>query len=84
MKKLLTATAAVLLLAGLSAPAFAMHCPKDMKAIDAALAKSPKLSGEQMTKVKELRAKGEAQHKAGDHKASVDSLGQAMEILGIK
>ena len=84
MKKLLTATAVALMIGGLGAPAFAMHCPKDMKAIDAAMAKNPDLSADQMTKVKALRAKGEAEHKAGNHKASVESLGEAMKILGVK
>ena len=41
---LLTAVIAV----AFAAPAFANHCPKDMAAIDAALAKNPKLSAEQM------------------------------------
>ena len=39
--------------------ALAMHCPKDMKAIDEALAKNPKLSEAQMKEVKAQRAKGE-------------------------
>lgn len=50
----------------------------------AALAKHAKLTPEQMAKVAELRAKGEAQHKAGQHKQSVDSLAEAMKMLGIK
>lgn len=62
--------------------AFAAHCPKDMKAIDAALPKA-KLSAAQMTEVKKLRAEGEALHKAGKHKESVETLGRAMDILGI-
>ena len=36
-----------------------------MTAIDAALAKNPKLSAEQMAAVKKDRADGEALHKAG-------------------
>jgi len=62
--------------------AFAMHCPKDMKAIDAALPNA-KISPEQMAEVKKLRAEGEALHKAGKHQESVDTLGKAMNILGI-
>jgi len=62
--------------------AFAFHCPKDMKAIDAALPKA-NLSAEQMAEVKKLRAEGEAYHKAGKHQEAVDSLGKAMRILGI-
>ena len=76
------AVAAVLV--ALSAPAFANHCPKDMAQIDAALAKHPKLSAEQMKEVKELRAKGEVEHKAGQHQASVDDLAKAKQILGLK
>ena len=74
------------LLAGLflaASSAFAMHCPADMKKIDEALAKSPKLSEAQLKEVKDLRAKGEDLHKAGKHQESVDTLGKAMKILGI-
>jgi len=67
-----------------SATAFAFHCPKDMKAIDAALAKNPSLSAEQMSQVKKYRADGEALHKAGKHQESVDTLAKAMQILNIK
>ena len=67
-----------------SSTAFAFHCPKDMKAIDAALAKNPKLSEAQMTEVKKYRADGETLHKAGKHQESVDTLAKAMKILDIK
>ena len=66
-----------------SSAAFAFHCPADMKKIDEALAKSPKLSTEQMAEVKKLRADGEASHKAGKHQESVDTLAKAMKLLGV-
>lgn len=66
----------------MSGTAFAFHCPKDMAAIDAALPKAT-LSEADKTKVMELRAKGEEQHKAGDHAASVKTLEEAKKILGI-
>lgn len=66
-----------------SATAFAFHCPVDMKKIDEALAKNPKLSDAQMTEVKKLRADGETLHKAGKHQESVDTLAKAMKLLGI-
>jgi len=66
-----------------SASAFAFHCPADMKKIDEALAKNPKLSAEQLADVKKYRTDGEALHKAGKHQESVDTLGKAMKILGI-
>ena len=66
-----------------SASAFAFHCPADMKKIDEAMAKNPKLSAQQVADVKKYRADGEALHKAGKHQESVDTLGKAMKILGI-
>ena len=72
---------AVLMLA--SASAFAFHCPMDMKKIDEALSKNPKLSSQQLADVKKFRADGETLHKAGKHQESVDTLAKAMKILGI-
>ena len=80
----LASIAVALSLALASTGAFAFHCPKDMKAIDEALAKNPKLSSEQMSNVKKFRADGEASHKAGKHQDAVDTLAKAMGILGIK
>jgi hypothetical protein len=80
MKRILITAAAVMALA---APAFANHCPKDMAAIDAALAKKPTLSAADEAKVKELRASGETKHKAGDHKGSVEDLEKAEDLLKI-
>ena len=75
---------AALALALVSASAFAFHCPADMKKIDDAMAKHPKLSAQQMADVKKYRADGEALHKAGKHQESIDTLGKAMKILNIK
>ena len=72
-----------LALLGAAGLAFAHNCPNEMKAIDAKLATQPKLSAEDAAKVQKLRADGEAQHKAGDHDASMKSLGDAKKILGI-
>ncbi len=63
--------------------AFAFHCPTDMKKIDEALAKNPKLTDAQMVEVKKLRADGETFHKAGKHQDAVDTLEKAMKILGV-
>lgn len=81
MKRTLTLAAGLLFASG---AALAFHCPKDMAQIDAALAKHPKLTEAQMKEVKELRAKGEVEHKAGNHQASVDDLAKAKQILGLK
>ena len=81
MKRMFALGVALLFAAG---TAMAFHCPKDMKEIDDALAKNPKLTEAQMKEVKDLRAKGEASHKAGKHQEAVDDLGKAKKILGIK
>ena len=74
----------MLVMALASGSAFAFHCPADMKKIDEALAKNPKLSSAQMTEVKKYRADGESLHQAGKHQDSVDTLAKAMKILNIK
>ena len=81
MKRMLALAAAALFA---STTALAFHCPKDMKEIDDALAKKPKLTEAQMKDVKALRAKGEAEHKAGKHQEAVDDLAKAKAILGLK
>lgn len=83
MNRLFLSALAALLITGFSTTSFAGSCPADMKKIDAALAASPSLTSDQMTKVMELRAKGEADHKAGNHGASVNALREAQKILGI-
>ena len=64
--------------------ALAFHCPADMRKIDEAMAKNPKLTAEQAAEVKKYRADGEALHKAGKHQDSVDTLAKAMKILNVK
>ena len=81
MRVRLASLFAALMLA--SASAFAFHCPADMKKIDEALAKNPKLTAKQAADVKKFRADGEALHKAGKHTESVNTLARAMKILGI-
>ena len=63
--------------------AWAHNCPNEMKAIDAKLATSPKLSDTDAAKVKQLRAEGETAHKAGKHDESMKALGDAKKLLGI-
>jgi hypothetical protein len=79
MKSALLAT----LLAFAAGTAFAHNCPNEMKAIDAKLASNPKLADADAAKVKQLRADGEAAHKAGKHDDSMKALGDAKKILGI-
>ena len=78
IRQLIVATAMTVV----ATSAFAFHCPKDMKEIDAALGNT-KISADQMAEVKKLRADGETLHKAGKHQESVDTLAKAKKILGI-
>ena len=76
----LPALAAAAVMLAYAAPALAYHCPADVKAIDAALAKMT-LSAAQMSEVKQLRDRGEAEHGAGNHADAVNSLAEAMRII---
>ena len=81
IKRILVLVVLALFAAG---PVFASQCPTDMKKIDEALAKNPKLSDADMKKVKELRASGEKLHKDGKHADSVKTLGDAKKILKVQ
>ena len=76
-------TLILLSLAAACGLAFANNCPNEMKAVDAKLATNPKLSEADMAKVTQLRADGEAAHKAGKHDDSMKKLGEAKKLLGI-
>jgi hypothetical protein len=65
-----------------STVAFAHGCPGEMKKIDEKLP-SAKVSQAEMSKVKELRSKGEQLHKEGKHSESMTALGEAKKILGM-
>ena len=73
--------AATMLFAG---GAFANSCPQEMKKIDEAMSKDPKLSAAQMADVKKARAEGEAFHKAAKHSESIAELDKAKKILNVK
>ena len=82
MRSLIRASALVVLCMAAGA-AMAHNCPNEMKAIDARLATNPNLTADNAAKVKQLRADGEAQHKAGKHDDSMKSLAEAKKILGL-
>ncbi len=62
--------------------AYANSCPTIIAAIDAAIPTAT-LAEADMTKVKELRNKGEQLHGAGDHAGSEPALNEAKMMLGI-
>ncbi len=73
--------AAAVVLAFVSAPALAAHCPKDVKKIQAAMSK---LDKKKMTMAKDASDKGMALHKAGKHGEAIEVLHKEMEALGLK
>jgi len=77
-------TALFVALAFATSMAFASTCPKLMKQIDDALPKATGKTAAQMNEVKDLRAQGEALHKAGKHAESEAALKKALGILGVK
>ena len=77
-------TAVVVAAMLIAAPAWAFHCPQDMKQIDEAMSKNPKLSATQLAEVKKYRAEGEVLHKAGKHTESVAQLDKAKKLLALK
>ena len=81
MKSILVAAAVV---AVMTSPAFAKHCPKDVQIIDQALPKAMGLSKMQMAEVKALRDKGDALHKSRKHGDSIKALHAAIKILGVE
>jgi hypothetical protein len=60
--------------------ALAAHCPADVKAIDNALAKMS-VPADKKPEIMSLRNEGDALHKAGKHKESVDTLAKAMRMI---
>ncbi len=83
MRRTLIALAAAAAIVA-ATPALAGSCPKHMKEIDAFMETNPNVSMETLGKAKELRAEGEAMHKAGKHAESVAALSEAKELLGMK
>ena len=78
LRKLMIVTAVV----AFATPALAFHCPADMAKIDAAL-QTAQLSAADLERVRQLRQQGAEFHSAGQHQQAVDTLAQAMQILGI-
>lgn len=68
----------------MSTSIWAMHCPMDMAKIDEQLKTNPPSDPATLAQVKDLRAEGEKLHAAGKHEQSLEVLGEAQELLGMK
>ncbi len=73
--------AAAVVLAFVSGPALASHCPVDVKKIQAAMSN---LDKGKMMMAQEMSDKGMALHKAGKHGEAIKVLHKAMGTIGIK
>ncbi len=71
---------AAVVIVAFATPASAFYCPKQAKAITAALSSSS-LSAAKKAEVEKLRDQGMAKHGAGDHNGAVNDLGRAAMII---
>lgn len=71
-----------LVLAFFGSAAIASQCPSMVAKIDAILATNPDLPDSVLEEVKTLREEGEKQHEEGKHDDSVETLQQALFLLG--
>ncbi|MEE8533035.1 MAG: hypothetical protein V3S95_05715 [Alphaproteobacteria bacterium] len=71
---------AAVVIVAFATPASAFYCPKQGKAVTAALASSS-LSAAKKAEVEKLRDQGMAAHGGGDHTAAVKALAAATRIL---
>ena len=78
MVRLLLALAVVI---GLTAPALAGQCPRDIKQIDAALAGASSLPASAIKPIKTLRDTGQRLHNVGKHADAVKTLAGAKKML---
>ena len=74
--------AAAAVVALLSSPVLASNCPALIGQIDSALASTPGLSDDAKAEIVALRDKGEQLHNEGKHDESVETLQQALQMLG--
>jgi len=80
-KSIITAVFSVFTLGAFASPAFASHCPLDVKKIQAAIST---LDKSKMSMAKDAAAKGLALHKSGKHGEAIKVLHDALDRLGIK
>ncbi len=77
IKRMIIASVVVMAMA---TSALAFQCPGDMRKIDAKLA-SASLPDDVLAEVVMLRKRGQAEHGAGQHAASVATLADAMRLI---
>ena len=81
MKKLTLVTAALIALAS---PAYAHQCPQKIAELDAMMQQhGSMITPQQAAQIRDLRAKAEAEHKAGRHDASLEAVRQAHRAMGM-
>lgn len=68
----------------MSSAAWAQQCPEQLKKVDDALARNPKVPAEQLADARKQRADGERAMKDGNQAACLDAANKALQILTAK
>ena len=62
--------------------ALSFSCPVNIASFDKAVAAGPKVSAEVLARSIKLRNIAEEQHMAGDHGGSIESINEALDLIG--
>ena len=62
--------------------ALSFSCPVNIASFDKAVAAGPKVSAEVLARAVKYRNKAEEQHKAGNHGGSIESINEALDLIG--
>ena len=64
--------------------ALSFSCPADIASFDKAVASGPNASAEVLARSIKLRNKAEEQHKTGDHGGAIESINEALDLIGVE
>ena len=62
--------------------ALSFSCPVNIASFDKAVASGPKVSAEVLARAIKHRNKAEEQHKKGDHGGAIESINEALDLIG--
>ncbi len=62
--------------------ALSFSCPVNIASFDKAVAAGPKVTAEGLARAIKHRNKAEEQHMAGDHGGSIESINEALDLIG--
>ena len=62
--------------------ALSFSCPDNIASFDKAVASGPSVSAEVLARAIKLRNQAEVQHKSGNHGGSIESINEALDLIG--